>query len=337
MFGAGSLLTTPKTTQTNTSTTSARAEVLPATNANFNRTYDEFSLSLWIKPTTNQAGATGWTENFSSGSGSAARLIAGKSAGNGVRGWQLSKSPNAGNNGLSFSYFADATGTAGTSENITHTFTTPQSDAQYLHVAVVYDDSDGATTSFGMYINGILSTLIPVSSPNAGTSVFGGARQTQLNGVNTNAFQIGCRGDSTGGTSAGYIGLIDDFLLLDNAATNVEVALVHGLGRLAGVSAGAGVTIPGVDGEILAVRNAYLTGIDGTSALAGGQTWYRQASVGTGPIGTIGGTVGGGDAFIVLGSDGSGVTLVPEPSTISAIIFGVAGFAGVRIRQRSRL
>jgi hypothetical protein len=335
MFGAGSLLTTPKTS-TSTSGASARSQVADG-DTDFDRTYDAFSLSLWMKPTTNGADQTGWTENLTAGTaGASARLIAGKSAGNGQRGWQLSKAPNGGNNQLSFSYFSDATGNAGTSEFATHTFATPQSDAEFMHVAVVFDDSDGATSFFGMYINGILSSLIPVTSPSAGSTVIGGARQAQLNGVNGNAFQIANRGDSTGGTSAGYVGFIDDFLLLDNAATDVEVALVHGLGRLAGVSAGAGVTVPGVDGEILTVRDAYLTGIDGTSALAGGQAWYRQASVGTGPIGTIGGTVGGGDAFIVLGSDGSGVTLVPEPSTILLMILAIAGFAGVRLRKRSQ-
>jgi hypothetical protein len=306
ILGAGTLFTTPKST-TSTSGTSALARVADG-DADFDRTYDEFTVSLWIKPTSQSGSTTGWTElPAASTTGSGARLISGKSAGNGQRGWQLSKTPNAGNNQLSFSYFSDATGSAGTSENITHTFTTPQSDAEYMHVAVVYDDSDGPNTSFGMYINGILSTLIPAASPNAGTAVFGGARQTQLNGINGNAFQIANRGDSTGGTSAGFIGSIDDYLLLDNAATNVEIALVHGLGRLASVSAGAGVITPGVDGEILAVRNAYLTGVDGTSAAAGGRTWVRQPSVGAGPIGTIGGTVAGNDAFIVLGSDGSGV------------------------------
>jgi hypothetical protein len=333
MFGAGSLLTTPKTS-TSTSGLSSRAQVADG-DADFDRTYDAFSLSLWVKPTTSGAGQTGWTENLTAGTaGASARLIAGKSAGNGQRGWQLSKTPNGGNNQLGFTYFSDATGNAGTSEFVTHTFTTPQSDAEFLHVAVVFDDSDGATSFFGMYINGILSSLIPVTSPSAGSTVIGGTRQAQLNGVNGNAFQIANRGDSTGGSSAGYIGFIDDFLLLDNAATDVEVALVHGLGRLAGVSAGAGVTIPGVDGELLGVRDAYLTGLDGTSALAGGQTWYRQASVGTGPIGTIGGTVGGGDAFIVLGGDGSGVTLVPEPSTVSMLILALSGIIGVKLRLR---
>jgi hypothetical protein len=174
-----------------------------------------------------------------------------------------------------------------------------------MHVALVYDDSDGPSTSYGLYINGILSTLIPVTSPNAGTSVASGTRQTQLNGVNGNAFQIANRGDSTGGTSAGFIGSIDDYLLLDNAATNVDVALIHGLGRLAGVSFGAQNQAM-TSTQILDVLNAYNTQ---GSAAAGGKTWQYNASVGAGPIGTIGGTVAGNDAFIVLGSDGSGVKI----------------------------
>jgi hypothetical protein len=327
MFGTGSLLTTPKTS-TSTSGNSAVARVLDG-DTDFDRTYDAFSLSLWIKPTTNGVGQTGWTENLTAGTaGASARLIAGKSAGNGQRGWQLSKNPNAGNNQLSFAGF-ESTGTSspsssGPSWSVTHTFTTPQSDTGFMHVAVVFDDSDGPTSFLGLYINGILSSSIPVTSPNAGTTVIGGAPIAQINGVNNNAFQIANRGDSTGGTSAGYIGFIDDFLLMDNAATNIEVALVHGLGRLAGVHAGAGVTIPGVDGELLAVRDAYLTGVDGSSANAGGQTWYRQSSVGAGPVGTIGGSVAGADAFIVLGSDGSGVALIPEPESLVLTILGVS-------------
>jgi hypothetical protein len=172
-----------------------------------------------------------------------------------------------------------------------------------MHVAVVYDDSDGPTTFFGMYINGILSTLIPVSSPNAGTSVFGGVRQAQLNGINDNAFQIANRGDSTGGTSAGFIGSIDDYLLLDDAATSTEIALVHGLGRLAGVSVGA-LNTSMTNTQILDVLGAYNTQ---GSAAAGGTMWTYEAFVGAGPIGTMGGSLAGGDAFIVLGSDGSGV------------------------------
>jgi hypothetical protein len=306
MLGIGNLFTIPKST-TSTSGASALARVADG-DPDFDRTYDEFSLSLWIKPTSQSGSTTGWTELPAAGTtGSGARLITGKSAGNGQRGWQLSKNPNGGNNQLSFSYYSDDTGAAGTSENIVHTFTTPQSDAEFMHVSIVYDDSDGPTTFFGMYINGILSTSIPVSSPNAGTSVFGGTRQAKLNGINGNAFQIANRGDSTGGTSAGFIGSIDDYLLLDNAATSVEVALVHGLGRLAGVAFGAqNASMTGT--QILDVLNAYNTQ---ASATAGGRMWQYQSSVGTGPIGTIGGSVVASDAFIVLGSDGSGVRVVP--------------------------
>lgn len=306
MLGAGNLFTTPKST-TSTSGSSALARVADG-DPDFDRTFDEFSLSLWIKPTSQSESTTGWTEFPGTGaSGSGARLITGKSAGNTRRGWQLSKTPNGGNNQLSFTYFSDATGDPGTSENLVYTFATPQSDAEYMHVAVVYDDSDGPTTFFGMYINGILSTMIDVSSPNAGTSVFGGTRQAQLNAVNDNAFQIANRGDSTGGTSAGFIGSIDDYLLLDNAATSVEIAMIHGLGRLAGVTFGAQ-NASMTSTQILDVLNAYNTQ---GSAFAGPTTWMYEASVGAGPIGTIGGSLAGGDAFIVLGSDGSGVKSVP--------------------------
>src|SRR5262249_49747901 len=130
----------------------------------------------------------------------------------------------------------------------------------------------------------------------------------------------------------GFIGNIDDYALKDDMISAQQVALIHGLGRLAGVTYGAGATL---GADIDGVLSAYNTQ---GSATAGGSTWYYAPDVGGGTtIGTIGGTVAGGNAYVVLGSDGSGITLVPEPSSYALMIFAAGTIATVRSRRlRSR-
>jgi hypothetical protein len=99
---------------------------------------------------------------------------------------------------------------------------------------------------------------------------------------------------------------------------------------LAGVSYGSGTA---VGQELAAVLDAYDTQ---GSAMAGGCLWEYMADVGGGnTIGAIGGSVAGGDAFIVLGADGSGVAIVPEPGALSLLCAGlVALLAGVSRRRK---
>ncbi|MBN1910393.1 MAG: PEP-CTERM sorting domain-containing protein [Pirellulales bacterium] len=97
---------------------------------------------------------------------------------------------------------------------------------------------------------------------------------------------------------------------------------------LAGVTYGSGTSL---GGELADVLDAYQ--MEG-SAMAGNVTWHYSDDVGGGTtIGMIGGSVAGGDAYIVLGTDGSGVTLVPEPSTFLLLLFAVPLVLGARRRR----
>ncbi len=104
----------------------------------------------------------------------------------------------------------------------------------------------------------------------------------------------------TAGTTRDWDGVIDDIGLFDDVLSDQEIALINGLGRFAGVALN--------DTAIDDVLTAFNTGT-GNSASAGGYTWSYATSLGAGPIGTVGGSVGSSDAFIILDASGNGVQI----------------------------
>lgn len=290
--------------------TANRAQVADGA-TDFDVLYDQFSLSVWIKPTGVDTAAN--------------RYIVGKSGPSGQRGWFLRTNSGATINQLQFSY--PRVNTSGSTSDMITALLAPLSTTEYTHVAVQFDNYDtpggaGAAdvdTYARLYVNGILQT--------SATSI-----SSTLNGSNNAPFQIGNRGDTLNtAAEQSFNGMIDDLALANDPSTPETIALIHGLGRLAGVSIGE-------SAQIAAVLSAYGThgfGVAGTGA-ATGTTWYWHSAVGAGPVGTIGGTVAGGDAFIVLGSDGSGVSVVPipEPGSFMLLAIGMIGLS--RSRQLRR-
>ena len=121
-------------------------------------------------------------------------------------------------------------------------------------------------------------------------------------------------------------GLLDDMVVMSNTISAEDVALINGLGRLAGVSL-ANYT------EMEAVKAAFANG-PGSSAIAGGLTWTYASDLGSTTIGTIGGSAATGDAFIVLDSAGNGISLVPEPGTFLLLATGLFGLLAGARRKR---
>ncbi|MGC4005833.1 MAG: PEP-CTERM sorting domain-containing protein [Pirellulales bacterium] len=122
-----------------------------------------------------------------------------------------------------------------------------------------------------------------------------------------------------------FPGSLDDAGLFNTALTAADAALINGLGRTGGI---------GLDQ--LDEAQALLAASTGSTALIGGATWQRVTGL-TGTIGDWGGSVSGGNAFIVAGAGGDGLQLVataiPEPGTWAALaILTVCGFAVGRRR-----
>ena len=180
-------------------------------------------------------------------------------------------------------------------------------DAEIFHHIVGTFDGSGDVC---IYVDGILAASAP-------------AQFTELLGDNADPFQVSNRGvtATNPNSGGGFIGSIDDYLIASGDVLSAQqVALTHGLGRLAGVSMGDGTTVGGEINDVLAAYNAQ------GSATAGGQSWSYMSNVGGGTtVGTIGGSVAGGDAYIVLGADGSGVMMVPEPGMLVMLLSSVIG------------
>jgi hypothetical protein len=172
-----------------------------------------------------------------------------------------------------------------------------------MHVAATYQN--GGTENphvASFYVNGQAVQTLETTA-------------VAVNGANTGDFEIGNRGAQTNSAGAtSYLGLIDDYGIAGDFASPQQVALTHGLGRLVGVNLGS-LNAAMTSTQILDVLNAYNSQ---TSAIAGAQTWNYWSNLNQGTtVGVIGGTIGGGDAFIVLGTDGSGVSIAtPPPITV---------------------
>jgi hypothetical protein len=252
------------------------------------QSFTNFTVSFWLKPDA-------WS--------GAARTITGKVGGTSQRGWYVSKLADQ---KLDFAAYQGTSNTPNGYFTSTSALSLPSNS--YTHIAATYS----AGGSMNLYANGI--------------RVGGGSVTTSgLNGINTAAFQVG---GSANNTTSGIAGNFDDYVIADDFMSGPKIALINGLGQLAGVSMTS-------ESDINNVLATYLAA-SGTAA-AGGSNWEYSPNVGGGNIiGTRGGSVGGGDAFIVLGTDGSGITIVPEPATMALAAFGLTGIALMR-RKRAKV
>jgi hypothetical protein len=165
----------------------------------------------------------------------------------------------------------------------------------WVHVAA----SRNGSNLVGLYVNGqVVNTVTGTESIDQ-----------------ENLFYIGNRN----GRVTPFDGSIDDVATWTRALTGQELALLGGLGYFAGVGVSDGTQID----NLLGVYNAQ----SGT-ATVGGQTWTYASGLGLTTVGARGGSVEEEDAFIVLGSDGTGVVIVPEPGAIMLAGLGLAALAG---------
>ena len=149
-----------------------------------------------------------------------------------------------------------------------------------------------------------------------------GPGQTYSAAVDTIALGGFLRNGSTTTPTDPFNGDLDDVGLFDTALVASDAALVNGLGQLGSI---------GLDWlDEAQALNALPVGSTGNIA---GFEW-RKASGLTGTTGDFGGSIAGEDAYIVTANDGTGLQLVPEPTTALLAILG--GTALVFRRRRDQ-
>ncbi|MEM7147678.1 MAG: LamG domain-containing protein [Verrucomicrobiota bacterium] len=176
-------------------------------------------------------------------------------------------------------------------------------DGQWHHVMGVWSASNSRT----LYLDGI----------EVGTNT------TSVNPVTTR-FGIGGNVRNDPATEDFFNGRIDDAGLWDNSLDGIDVALLHGLGRFSGVNL--------ADSSIDAVRTVFENQIG--SATAGSDEWFYATNLGSTTVGEIGGSIAGGNAFIVLDNLGNGVMIVPEPSRTMLVLIGLVSATCLRRSRR---
>jgi len=166
----------------------------------FDTTFAEFSVSVWAKPANNAPGVT---------------HFAGKLGNTGDRGWLLRyrDNDNDGNYELDWAAFDDAAGT--NSVVLSHELSGTLSTSEFTHIVGVFkNDPDGAGD------DGIVELYID------GTNVGSLSHSlTQFNGANSEALELGNRGDSQ--TSNDWIGALDDIQIYDQALTSDQVKFLN--------------------------------------------------------------------------------------------------------------
>ncbi len=180
---------------------------LAANHADFNRTYEAFTLSMWINP--------GAGDDVTGGSWT---WFAGKMGGSsGNRGWQIGRRNTGFDNSgrMNFGYSEDAIGTWG---GLTSKSIVPAD--QWTHFAVTFYSDQFVR----MYINGVLDKEVihSVETP----------VRARINGVNNAMFQVGNRGDNH---SLSTLGHIDDFGLWDVALTGEQIQQIYAKGNTEGL------------------------------------------------------------------------------------------------------
>lgn len=176
---------------------------------------------------------------------------------------------------------------------------------QWQHVLGVFltgTDLDGYSVE--LYVNGKF----------AGTTTF------EKGPVTPTRVTVGNQYRSSGQLGP-FSGAVDDVGIFSGALTASDVALIHGLGQTGRL---------GLewfeDAQTLAAATV------GTTALIDGTSWQRVSGL-SGETGDWGGSVAGGDAFIVIDSEGNGIQVVPEPSALGGVALAMGAFV---LRRRRR-
>jgi hypothetical protein len=178
-------------------------------NSDFDRTYTEFSVSMWIR---------------SNDGGTKARPLAGKMGYSGNRGWQIVRGTD---NKVGFTYYNAPNGTP----QFISSGTTTIDDLVWTHVAVTFS----ADEFLRFYVDGSLVTEM--------TEAVDGILSV-MNGANSAKFQVGNRGDDINDASAASTtGYLDDFGLWDEALTSQQIGFIY-TGGLAGLNLQQALIIP---------------------------------------------------------------------------------------------
>lgn len=137
------------------------------------------------------------------------------------------------------------------------------------------------------------------------------------------ALRIGTNLRRFNSTASDWDGWIDDFGVISRTLTSAEVALVHGLGKF-------GIGLAEFDGA-----RTLLSAPAGTVAVIAGKPWESFATTPPVSVGSVAGSLAGGDASIVVASD-RGLRMRPAPSplleftTSPASLESTVGVGGTR-------
>jgi hypothetical protein len=183
-------------------------------------------------------------------------------------------------------------------------------------------DATGTDVSGGTWMN-----IAGIFGPNTAEIYVNGklinsAAISQTFNPSVNTMNIGgfLRNNGTTPTDP-YRGEADEAGLFDTALVAGDIALINGLGLTGAI---------GLDQ--LDEAQALNAMAPGTIGQIGNAAWQRVTGL-SGSTGDFGGTVDGGDAFIVTDDAGNGLRVVPEPGSGSLLLFASAlGF----MRQRRR-
>ena len=177
-------------------------------------------------------------------------------------------------------------------------------------------DVSGANWRNVVAVFGTSTAQIYVGGKLINSAAIGQTFNPSVNTINLGGF---LRNNGTTPTDP-YRGQADEAGLFDTALTAADVALINGLGLTGSI---------GLD-QLDEAQALNAMPVD-SSAQIGAVAWRKVSSL-SGTTGDFGGTVAGGDAFIVTDSSGNGLQLVPEPTAAGLLIAGVT----MLIRRRPR-
>jgi NADPH-dependent 2,4-dienoyl-CoA reductase/sulfur reductase-like enzyme len=121
---------------------------------------------------------------------------------------------------------------------------------------------------------------------------------------------------------------LDDAGVFARTVAANEIAAIHDLALFSGVELN--------DSDIDSILAMTTVGQSVTGVGLNNETWFYRDVLTAGTTGDTGGSVGGGDAFILLdGASGIGVSLeaIPEPATLSLVGLGAIGMIVRRRRS----